>query len=187
MCAGESVCPPPSVLGQDKQLRGAGEPPQLPPHTHPLPTDVPVWNQPGPRECVPQTTPLPRSALLPRGLQPIQVEEYFALACLSPACFHCFVLRLCYSTALCFTCAWYCSIVTAGLLHLLVVQVINISHNVTEREARLALREKSARSTYWGLVVDTGVYSRGFRGNWTEFLTMGDKWNTPSVTPTDLV
>ncbi|CAG04231.1 unnamed protein product, partial [Tetraodon nigroviridis] len=63
-----------------------------------------------------------------------------------------------YSTALCFTCAWYSSIVTGGLLHLLVVQVINISHNVTEREARLALREKTARSTYWGLVVDTGVY-----------------------------
>lgn len=109
------------------------------------------------------------------------------MAFLSSTLFHCFVLCLCYSTALCFTCAWYSSIVSGGLLHLLVVQVINISHNVTEREARLALREKTARSTYWGLVVDTGVYSRGFRGNWTEFLTMGDKKNTPSVTPTDLV
>lgn len=76
---------------------------------------------------------------------------------------------------------------TGGLLHLLLVQVINISHNVTEREARLALREKTARSTYWGLVVDTGVYSRGFRGNWTEFLTMGDKGKAAPVTPTDLV
>ncbi|TNM96316.1 hypothetical protein fugu_015977 [Takifugu bimaculatus] len=80
-----------------------------------------------------------------------------------------------------------CSIVTGGLLHLLAVQVINISHNVTEREARVALREKTARSTYWGLVVDTGVYSRGFRGNWTEFLTMGDKCNALAVAPTDLV
>uniref|UniRef100_A0A674P685 Palmitoyltransferase n=1 Tax=Takifugu rubripes TaxID=31033 RepID=A0A674P685_TAKRU len=92
-----------------------------------------------------------------------------------------------YRTALCFTCAWYSSIVTGGLLHLLAVQVINISHNVTEREARVALREKTARSTYWGLVVDTGVYSRGFRGNWTEFLTMGDKCNALAVAPTDLV
>uniref|UniRef100_A0A3P8TRQ3 Palmitoyltransferase n=1 Tax=Amphiprion percula TaxID=161767 RepID=A0A3P8TRQ3_AMPPE len=90
-----------------------------------------------------------------------------------------------YSTALCFTCAWYSSIVTGGLLHLLVVQVINVSYNVTEREARIALREKTARSAFWGLVVDTGVYSRGFRGNWSEFMTMGDKLSPPS--PADLV
>lgn len=99
----------------------------------------------------------------------------------------CGCVWVCCSTALCFTCAWYSSIVTGGLLHLLAVQVINISHNVTEREARVALREKTARSTYWGLVVDTGVYSRGFRGNWTEFLTMGDKCNAATVAPTDLV
>nr|CBN81968.1 Probable palmitoyltransferase ZDHHC23 [Dicentrarchus labrax] len=92
-----------------------------------------------------------------------------------------------YSTALCFTCAWYSSIVTGGLLHLLMVQVINVSYNVTEREARIALRDKTARSAFWGLVVDTGVYSRGFRGNWAEFMTMGDKLNPPSPTPTDLV
>ncbi|XP_076577467.1 palmitoyltransferase ZDHHC23-B isoform X1 [Chaetodon auriga] len=91
-----------------------------------------------------------------------------------------------YSTALCFTCAWYSSIVTGGLLHLLVVQVINISYNVTEREARAALRDKTARSAYWGLVVDTGVYSRGFRGNWAEFMTMGEKLNPPCPAPTDL-
>lgn len=89
------------------------------------------------------------------------------------------------STALCFTCAWYSSIVTGGLLHLLVVQIINISYNVTEREARTALREKTARSAYWGLVVDTGIYSQGFRGNWSEFMTMRNKLSPPS--PTDLV
>lgn len=94
---------------------------------------------------------------------------------------------LCSSTALCFTCAWYCSIVTGGLLHLLLVQVINISHNITEREARIALRNKTARSAYWGLVVDTGVYSHGFHSNWAEFMTMGDKVNLPSPAPTDLV
>ncbi|KAF7669280.1 hypothetical protein LDENG_00203130 [Lucifuga dentata] len=92
-----------------------------------------------------------------------------------------------YSNALCFTCAWYSSIVTGGLLHLLVVQLINISYNVTEREARVALRDKTARSAYWGLVVDTGVYSRGFRSNWAEFMTMADKPNPPSPALTDLV
>ncbi|XP_014831109.1 PREDICTED: palmitoyltransferase ZDHHC23 [Poecilia mexicana] len=90
-----------------------------------------------------------------------------------------------YSSALCFTCAWYCSIVTGGLLHLLLVQVINISYNVTEREARVALREKTARSACWGLVVDTGVHSRGLWSNWTEFMSMGDKLRLSS--PTDLV
>ncbi|XP_067433737.1 palmitoyltransferase ZDHHC23-B isoform X1 [Thunnus thynnus] len=92
-----------------------------------------------------------------------------------------------YSTALCFTCAWYSSIVTGGLLHLLVVQVINVSYNVTEREACIALREKTARSAYWGLIVDTGVYSRGFRANWAEFMNMTDKINHPSPAPPDLV
>ncbi|XP_012712868.2 palmitoyltransferase ZDHHC23 isoform X2 [Fundulus heteroclitus] len=90
-----------------------------------------------------------------------------------------------YSSALCFTCAWYSSIVTGGLLHLLLVQVINISYNVTEREARAALREKTARSACWGLVVDTGVYSRGLWSNWSEFMSMRDKLRRPS--PTDLV
>ncbi|XP_008306179.1 palmitoyltransferase ZDHHC23-B [Cynoglossus semilaevis] len=93
-----------------------------------------------------------------------------------------------YSSALCFTCAWYSSIVTAGLLHLLLVQVINVSYNVTEREARIALKEKTAHRALWGLVVDTGVYSRGLRNNWTEFLTMGDRVkNPPRSAPTDLV
>ncbi|KAK2859492.1 hypothetical protein Q5P01_004112 [Channa striata] len=92
-----------------------------------------------------------------------------------------------YSTALCFTCAWYSSIVTGGLLHLLLVQVINISYNTTEREARVALRNKTARTAYWGLIVDTGVYSQGFRSNWAEFMTMGDKMHPPSHVPTDLV
>lgn len=89
------------------------------------------------------------------------------------------------STALCFTCAWYSSIVTGGLLHLLLVQLINISYNVTEREARVALREKTARRACWGLVVDTGVYSRGLRGNWSHFMSMGDK--LLSVCPADVV
>ncbi|XP_060920824.1 palmitoyltransferase ZDHHC23-B [Labrus mixtus] len=92
-----------------------------------------------------------------------------------------------YSTALCFTCAWYCSIVTGGLLHLLVVQVINVSYNVTEREARVALRDKTAHSACWGLIVDTGIYSRGFRDNWAEFMTMGENLSPPCPAPTDLV
>lgn len=74
-----------------------------------------------------------------------------------------------------------------GLLHLLLVQVINISYNVTEREARMAMRDRTARRALWGLVVDTGVYSRGFRSNWTEFMTMGDKGLLPYQAPADLV
>ncbi|XP_021418120.2 palmitoyltransferase ZDHHC23 isoform X2 [Oncorhynchus mykiss] len=92
-----------------------------------------------------------------------------------------------HSSALCFTCAWYSCIVTSGLLHLLVLQLINVSYNVTEREARTALRDKTAHSLYWGLVVDTGVYSHGFRGNWAEFLTMGEGPDTPWPSLTDLV
>ncbi|CAG00563.1 unnamed protein product, partial [Tetraodon nigroviridis] len=60
------------------------------------------------------------------------------------------------STALCFTCAWFSSIVTAGLLYLLVVQLLNISFNVTERESLLALRNKTGRCRLWGLVIDPG-------------------------------
>ncbi|GAA6213928.1 palmitoyltransferase ZDHHC23-like isoform X1 [Lates japonicus] len=91
------------------------------------------------------------------------------------------------STALCFTCAWYSSIVTGGLLYLLVVQVLNISFNVTEREAQLALRNKTGQSRLWGLVIDTGDYSRGFYQNWVEFLTMADASVSPRSGLTDLV
>ncbi|KAL0156737.1 hypothetical protein M9458_047983, partial [Cirrhinus mrigala] len=90
-------------------------------------------------------------------------------------------------SALCFTCAWYSSIVTGGLLHLLLLQLINVSFNVTEREARLALREKTARSRLWGLIIDTGVYSRGFRSNWIEFLTMSKTSEPSNQKPSDLV
>ncbi|XP_030218015.1 palmitoyltransferase ZDHHC23 [Gadus morhua] len=80
-----------------------------------------------------------------------------------------------YSTALSFTCAWYSSMVTLGLLHLLFFQVLNISFNVTEREAQVALRYKTGRRHLFGLVVDTGEYYRGFFHNWLEFLTMTDR------------
>ncbi|XP_044225558.1 palmitoyltransferase ZDHHC23-A isoform X2 [Thunnus albacares] len=91
------------------------------------------------------------------------------------------------STALCFTCAWYSSIVTGGLLHLLVVQVLNISFNVTEREAQLALRNKTGQSRLCGLAIDTGEFSRGFYQNWIEFLTMADASVSPCSSVTDLV
>ncbi|XP_078122359.1 palmitoyltransferase ZDHHC23-A-like [Sander vitreus] len=91
------------------------------------------------------------------------------------------------SMALCFTCAWYSSIVTGGLLHLLVVQVLNISFNVTEREAQLALRNKTGQRRLWGLVIVTGEYSRGFCHNWVEFLTMADASVSPRSSLTDLV
>ncbi|XP_042254857.1 palmitoyltransferase ZDHHC23-B isoform X2 [Thunnus maccoyii] len=57
--------------GQDKQLRGAGQSPQLPAYARPLPVDVPVWNQPGAAECVSETEPPHSPALLPGGLQPV--------------------------------------------------------------------------------------------------------------------
>ncbi|XP_042355046.1 palmitoyltransferase ZDHHC23-A-like isoform X2 [Plectropomus leopardus] len=91
------------------------------------------------------------------------------------------------SLALCFTCAWYSSIVTGGLFYLLVVQVLNISFNVTEREAQLALRNKTGQRRLWGLVVDTGEYSRGFCQNWVEFLTMADASVSSRSSLTDLV
>ncbi|XP_054610659.1 palmitoyltransferase ZDHHC23-A-like [Dunckerocampus dactyliophorus] len=78
------------------------------------------------------------------------------------------------SSALCFTCAWYSVIVTGSLLYLLVAQVMNISFNVTEREAQLALRNKTCQKRLWGLVDATGTNSRGFYQNWVDFLTMAD-------------
>ncbi|XDV47464.1 hypothetical protein PO909_017084 [Leuciscus waleckii] len=92
-----------------------------------------------------------------------------------------------YSSALCFTCAWYSSLVTGGLLHLLILQLINVSFNVTEREARLAVREKTGRRRLWGLVVDTGAYSRGFWSNWTEFITMSKASELSNHKTSDLV
>lgn len=91
------------------------------------------------------------------------------------------------SSALCFTCAWYSSLVTGGLLHLLILQLINVSFNVTEREARLAVREKTGRRRLWGLVIDTGTYSRGFWSNWTEFLTMSKASELSNHKTSDLV
>ncbi|XP_041863624.1 palmitoyltransferase ZDHHC23-A-like [Melanotaenia boesemani] len=91
------------------------------------------------------------------------------------------------STALCFTCCWYSSIVTAGLLYLLVKQVLNISFNVTEREAQLALRNNKGQSRLQGFVIDTGQYSRGFYQNWVEFLTMADASASLRSSLTDLV
>ncbi|XP_034034395.1 palmitoyltransferase ZDHHC23-like isoform X2 [Thalassophryne amazonica] len=91
------------------------------------------------------------------------------------------------STSICFSCAWYSSIVTGGLLYLLVAQILNISFNVTEREAQLALRNKTGQSRLWGLVIDTGHYSRGFYQNWVDFLTMADAALSPQSDSTDLV
>ncbi|KAJ8347880.1 hypothetical protein SKAU_G00264690 [Synaphobranchus kaupii] len=92
-----------------------------------------------------------------------------------------------HSTALCFTCSWYCSIVTGGLLHLLIVHLFNVSYNVTVREARQALRQKLGQRHLWGLITDSGIYSRGFLRNWTEFLTMSSSTEIPSFYLTDLV
>ncbi|MEQ2177676.1 hypothetical protein GOODEAATRI_006002 [Goodea atripinnis] len=100
-----------------------------------------------------------------------------------PRAGHC---RTC-GSSLCFTCCWYSSIITVGLVYLLVAQVLNISFNVTGREAQLALRNKKGQSRLWGLVVDTGEHSCGFYQNWVEFLTMKDSSVPFHSSPTDLV
>ncbi|XP_058655882.1 palmitoyltransferase ZDHHC23 [Ammospiza caudacuta] len=78
-----------------------------------------------------------------------------------------------YSSALSFTCVWYCAIVTAGMGYILLIQLLNISYNVTEREARLALRDNTGRRLLGGLVIDTGQYNRGLLCNWGHFLSLG--------------
>uniref|UniRef100_A0A8C9L4Y3 Palmitoyltransferase n=2 Tax=Pavo cristatus TaxID=9049 RepID=A0A8C9L4Y3_PAVCR len=78
-----------------------------------------------------------------------------------------------YSSALSFTCVWYCAIVTAGMGYILLIQLLNISYNVTEREARLALRDNAGHRLLGGLVIDTGQYNRGFLCNWGHFLSLG--------------
>ncbi|XP_003219252.1 palmitoyltransferase ZDHHC23 [Anolis carolinensis] len=88
------------------------------------------------------------------------------------ALFHCPGVYGDYSSALSFTCVWYCAIVTAGMAYILLIQFFNISYNVTEREARIALRENIGRRLLCGLVVDTGQYNRGFLRNWIHFLTL---------------
>ncbi|XP_055055004.2 palmitoyltransferase ZDHHC23-A isoform X1 [Misgurnus anguillicaudatus] len=92
-----------------------------------------------------------------------------------------------YSTALCFTCVWYSVVITGGLLHLFILQVINVSYNITEREAQIALHNKTGRRRYCGLVVETGIYTRGFRQNWIQFLTMNTDENESSLAFTDMV
>uniref|UniRef100_A0A8C0TN75 Palmitoyltransferase n=1 Tax=Canis lupus familiaris TaxID=9615 RepID=A0A8C0TN75_CANLF len=77
------------------------------------------------------------------------------------------------SSALAFTCVWYSVIVTAGMAYIFLIQLINISYNVTEREVQQALRQKTGRRLLCGLIVDTGQYNRGFLRNWHQFSTLG--------------
>ncbi|XP_044298056.1 palmitoyltransferase ZDHHC23 [Varanus komodoensis] len=77
-----------------------------------------------------------------------------------------------YSTALLFTCVWYSAIVTSGMGYIFLIQLLNISFNVTEREARIALRENVGQRMLWGMVVDTGQYNQGFLRNWIHFLNL---------------
>ncbi|XP_031954421.1 palmitoyltransferase ZDHHC23 [Corvus kubaryi] len=90
-----------------------------------------------------------------------------------------------YSSALLFTCVWYCAIVTAGMGYILLIQLLNISYNVTEREARLALRDNTGRRLLGGLVIDTGQYNRGLLCNWGHFLSLGS--SPPQRSAEDIV
>ncbi|XP_063812862.1 palmitoyltransferase ZDHHC23 [Pseudophryne corroboree] len=88
------------------------------------------------------------------------------------ALFYCQGVYANYSTSFAFTCVWYCAIVTAGMGYILLLQLLNISYNVTEREARIALREKTGRRSLGGLAVDTGTFNRGLLQNWLHFLSL---------------
>lgn len=89
------------------------------------------------------------------------------------ALFYCPGVYADYSSALSFTCVWYSVIVTAGMAYIFLIQLINISYNVTEREVQQALRQKTGRRLLCGLIVDTGQYNRGFLRNWYQFSTLG--------------
>lgn len=97
------------------------------------------------------------------------------------ALFYCPGIYNNYSTSFAFTCVWYCAIVTAGMAYVLLVQLLNISYNVTEREARIALREKTGRCILGGLVVDTGTFNQGFFQNWFHFLSADSAGAEPEL------
>ncbi|MBV95862.1 Palmitoyltransferase ZDHHC23, partial [Eschrichtius robustus] len=89
------------------------------------------------------------------------------------ALFYCPGVYANYSSALCFTCVWYSVIIVGGMAYIFLIQLINISYNVTEREVQQALRQKTGRRLLCGLIVDTGQYNRGFLRNWHQFSTLG--------------
>ncbi|GAB1300288.1 Palmitoyltransferase ZDHHC23 [Apodemus speciosus] len=91
------------------------------------------------------------------------------------ALFYCPGVYASYSSALSFTCVWYSVIITAGMAYIFLIQLINISYNVTEREVQQALRQKTGRRLLCGLIVDTGQYNRGFLRNWLQFSTLGTR------------
>ncbi|XP_036913300.1 palmitoyltransferase ZDHHC23 isoform X2 [Sturnira hondurensis] len=98
------------------------------------------------------------------------------------ALFYCPGVYANHSSALSFTCVWYSVIVTAGMAYIFLIQLINISYNVTEREVQQALRQKTGRRLLCGLIVDTGQYNRGFLRNWHQFSTLGAR---PSHSPAE--
>ncbi|XP_027621455.1 palmitoyltransferase ZDHHC23 isoform X1 [Tupaia chinensis] len=91
------------------------------------------------------------------------------------ALFYCPGVYANHSSALSFTCVWYSVIITASMAYIFLIQLINISYNVTEREVQQALRQKTGRRLLCGLIVDTGQYNRGFLRNWHQFSTLGTR------------
>ncbi|XP_059020053.1 palmitoyltransferase ZDHHC23 isoform X4 [Mustela lutreola] len=115
---------------------------------------------------------------------PAKVKEDWCAKCqlVRPArAWHCRICGICVRrmdhhcvcSALSFTCVWYSVIITAGMAYIFLIQLINISYNVTEREVQQALRQKTGRRLLYGLIVDTGQYNRGFLRNWHQFSTLG--------------
>ncbi|XP_022365602.1 palmitoyltransferase ZDHHC23 isoform X3 [Enhydra lutris kenyoni] len=115
---------------------------------------------------------------------PAKVKEDWCAKCqlVRPArAWHCRICGICVRrmdhhcvcSALSFTCVWYSVIITVGMAYIFLIQMINISYNVTEREVQQALRQKTGRRLLYGLIVDTGQYNRGFLRNWHQFSTLG--------------
>ncbi|XP_047581178.1 palmitoyltransferase ZDHHC23 isoform X5 [Lutra lutra] len=98
---------------------------------------------------------------------PAKVKEDWCAKCqlVRPArAWHCRICGICVRrmdhhcvcSALSFTCVWYSVIITVGMAYIFLIQLINISYNVTEREVQQALRQKTGRRLLYGLIVDTG-------------------------------
>ncbi|XP_078685943.1 palmitoyltransferase ZDHHC23-like isoform X1 [Branchiostoma floridae x Branchiostoma belcheri] len=73
------------------------------------------------------------------------------------------------SSALVFTCCYYTMTVLTAMSGILISQLINISWNMTGREERVAIRNKTYKVRCCGFCVYTDKYDKGCVQNWWEF------------------
>ncbi|XP_078605954.1 palmitoyltransferase ZDHHC23-like isoform X2 [Branchiostoma floridae x Branchiostoma japonicum] len=84
------------------------------------------------------------------------------------------------SSALVFTCCYYTLMVLTAMSGILVSQLINISWNMTGREERVAIRNKTYKVRCCGFCVYTDKYDKGCVQNWWEF-SQKPKLEKPAV------